>query len=152
MIKNVKDFAVEAARRMGADGFCGDICGCSLEDFPACESPGFCGGMDCVPAKRTVYQDGCPADCAQIEICDGYETSGRVECWRMMEQGEGAGCEACALYMDRPLPDKPRPPIKEIIQYCPACGEFLEDVRKAREKERAPGPDAAPTEQGRWGI
>ena len=143
MIKNVKDFAVEAARKMGADGFCGDVCGCSLADFPACEGPGYCGGMDCFPAKLTVYQDGCPGDCAQIEICDGYETSGRVECWRMMEQGEEAGCHACGFFIGWPL-ESPC-----TFRECPACGELLEEVKKEREKTNISAEDIREMERGR---
>lgn len=54
---NCKEIIIEKLKALGADGLCGDDCGCGIDNLFPCDS--CC--LDCVPAKKAVlcYEDEC---------------------------------------------------------------------------------------------
>lgn len=48
-MKNCKEIIIEKLKELGADGLCGEDCGCGLDDLFPCDN---CQtALDCVPAK-----------------------------------------------------------------------------------------------------
>lgn len=68
----VKEIVKDYLERNGYDGLCGDNCGCSKEDFPACERL----SIECRPAYKK------KANCLSCPIqCDAYDENEEVECY-----------------------------------------------------------------------
>jgi len=68
---NIQEIVLEKIKATGADGLCGDDCGCGGEDLFWCAEP---VPIDCQLARQVLIKDHCkPEDCEACHIsCDGY--------------------------------------------------------------------------------